>query len=95
MKFFKKDDNVPYDKSNKSFMDKAWDLQNRLEARQKRIGKGKYGRVLKMARKPTNDEYAKTSKITAAGIILVGGLGFLIFLVTTQVAPWIAGLLGL
>ena len=76
-------------------MEKAWDLQHRLEARQNRIGKGKYGRVLKMARNPTNEEYSKTSKITGAGILLIGGLGFLIFLVATQLAPWIAEVLGL
>ena len=76
-------------------MEKAWDLQHRLETKQKRIGKGKYGRVLKMARKPTNEEFSKTSKITMAGILLIGGLGFLIFLVATQVTPWIAGMLGL
>jgi len=76
-------------------MERAWDLQYRIEARQKRIGKGKYGRVLKMARKPTNEEFAKTSKITAAGMLLIGGLGFLTFLIASQVAPWIAELLGL
>lgn len=75
-------------------IDKAWDLQHNIEARQKRIGKGKYGRVLKMARKPTNEEFSKTSKITMAGILLIGGMGFLIWLLATQVAPWIAGLLG-
>ena len=83
------------EKSDKGFVQRAWDLQNRLEARQKRIGKGKYGRVLKMARKPTNEEYSKTSKITGAGMLLIGGLGFLIFLIATQVAPWIAEQLGL
>ena len=92
MKLFK-DRNL--NKSNKSFLERAWDLQNNLEARQKRIGKGKYGRVLKMARKPTDDEYSKTSKITGLGIILIGGLGFLIFLIASQVAPWIAEMLGL
>ena len=92
MKLFKRKSNIP---DNRSIMEKAWDLQHRLEVRQKRIGKGKYGRVLKMARKPTNDEYSKTSKITMAGILLIGGLGFLTFLLATQVAPWIAGLLGL
>jgi len=76
-------------------MERAWDLQHNLEARQKRIGKGKYGRVLKMARKPTDEEYAKTSKITALGILAVGGLGFLIYLLASQVAPWIVELLGL
>ena len=76
-------------------MERARDLQNNLESRQKRVGKGRYGRVLKMARKPTNEEYVKTSKITGAGILLIGGLGFLIFLMSTQVAPWIADMLGL
>ena len=76
-------------------MEKAWDLQHNIESRQKRIGKGKYGRVLKMARKPTNEEYGKTSKITALGIMLIGGLGFLIFLIAEILAPWIAEILGL
>ncbi|PNX45419.1 MAG: protein translocase SEC61 complex subunit gamma [Thermoplasmata archaeon M9B1D] len=76
-------------------MERAWDLQNNLEAKRNRIGKGKYGRVLKMARKPTNEEYIKTSKITFVGILLIGGLGFLIFLIVTEVAPWIASMLGL
>jgi len=76
-------------------IDKAWELQHNIEARQKRIGKGKYGRVLKMARNPTNEEYGKTSKITGAGILIIGGVGFLIFLLATQIAPWIGDLLGL
>jgi len=83
------------EKSDKGFVEKAWDLQHRIESKQKRIGKGKYGRVLKMARKPTNEEFSKTSKITGAGILLIGGLGFLIFLIATQAAPWIAERLGL
>lgn len=92
MKLFKRKKN--YD-SDKTFMERAWDLQNNLEAKRNRIGKGKYGRVLKMARKPTNEEYIKTSKITFVGILLIGGLGFLIFLIVTEVAPWIASMLGL
>ena len=76
-------------------IDRAWELQHNIEARQKRIGKGKYGRVLKMARNPSNEEYEKTSKITGAGILIIGGVGFLIFLLSTQVAPWIGELLGL
>jgi protein transport protein SEC61 subunit gamma-like protein len=81
--------------SDKNIIERAQDLQNNLEARRDRIGKGKYGRVLKMARKPTNEEYTKTSKITGLGIILIGGLGFLIFLITTQLVPLIASFLGL
>jgi protein transport protein SEC61 subunit gamma-like protein len=89
----------PKDKKNSDtgngIVDKAWDLQNRIESRRDRIGKGKYGRVLKMARKPTDEEYSKTSKITGLGILLIGGLGFVVFLMAKEVAPYIAGLLGL
>jgi len=92
VKFFNRKNTEPDDRS---FVEKAWDLQHNIESRQKRIGKGKYGRVLKMARKPTNEEFAKTSKITGLGIILIGGLGFLMFLIAEIVAPWIAGILGL
>lgn len=84
-------------KGNKSkgIVDKAWDLQHKIEKKQDRIGKGKYGRVLKMARNPSDEEYSRTSKITGAGILIIGGIGFLIFLLSKQVAPWIARMLGL
>jgi protein transport protein SEC61 subunit gamma-like protein len=77
-----------------SILDRAWKLQHKIEARQERIGKGKYGRVLKMARKPTNEEYEKTAKITALGIIAVGALGFVIYMIIDQVIPWILSSLG-
>lgn len=79
----------------KTIQEKAWKLQHRIEARQNRIGKGKYGRVLKMARKPTDEEFARTSKITGLGILIVGALGFVIFLFAQIVAPWVGELLGL
>ena len=82
------------DKDNRSIVDRAWELQHNIEVRQKRIGKGKYGRVLKMARKPTDEEFAKTSKITGAGILIVGGIGFLIWLLAKHVAPWIGEIFG-
>lgn len=82
-------------KSDKKLIDRAWELQHNLEAKQKGFGKGKYGRVLKMARKPTNEEYKKTSMITGVGILVIGGLGFLIFYIVTELAPWIARNLGL
>lgn len=96
MRLFKREDNVQGNiQSHKTFMEKAWDLQHRMEARQQRIGKGKYGRVLKMARKPTDEEFSKTSKITGLGILAIGALGFLVFLLVEEVAPWLGSLLGL
>ena len=78
----------------KGFLEKAWVLQHKIEERQQRIGKGKYGRVLKMARKPTNEEYEKTAKITGLGILLIGALGFVIYIMRELVAPWILKTLG-
>ena len=92
MKLFKREKTI---NDNRTLIEKAWDLQNRLDARRNRIGKGKYGRVLKMARKPTNEEYIKSAKITGAGILLIGGLGFLIFYIIHEIVPWVAKALGL
>jgi protein transport protein SEC61 subunit gamma-like protein len=73
----------------KGFFNRARALQKRIEEREQRIGKGRYGRVLKMARKPTNEEYEKTAKITGLGIVLIGALGFVIYIIRELVAPWI------
>ena len=79
---------------HKGLLDKAWAVQHKIEERQQHIGKGKYGRVLKMARKPTNEEYEKTAKITGLGMMLIGALGFVIYIVRELVAPWILKALG-
>jgi protein transport protein SEC61 subunit gamma-like protein len=76
------------------FMARVWAFQHKIEERQQRIGKGKYGRILKMARKPTNEEYEKTAKITGLGILMIGALGFVIYIIRELVAPWIMKVLG-
>jgi protein transport protein SEC61 subunit gamma-like protein len=91
LKLFKREKTTQTDKN---LVERARELQEDLEARRSRIGRGKYGRVLKMARKPTDEEFVKTSKITFLGMLAIGGLGFAIFLIKDQVAPWILELLG-
>jgi protein transport protein SEC61 subunit gamma-like protein len=81
-------------KKDVGIFDRAWELQHKIEVRQQRIGKGKYGRVLKMARKPTNEEYEKTSKITGLGILLVGAIGFAIYIIKELAVPWILSAFG-
>jgi len=78
----------------KGFLEKARIVQHKIDEREHRIGKGKYGRVLKMARKPTNEEYEKTAKIVGLGILLIGALGFVIYIMRELVAPWILKVLG-
>lgn len=79
---------------HKGLLDKAWAVQHKIDEREQRIGKGKFGRVLKMTRKPTNEEYEKTAKITGLGMMLIGALGFVIYIVRELVAPWILKALG-
>ncbi|MFA5614172.1 MAG: protein translocase SEC61 complex subunit gamma [Methanoculleus sp.] len=39
----------------------------------------KYWRVLKLARTPTRDEFSKIAIVAAAGILLIGLIGFIIY----------------
>lgn len=66
-------------------VDKSWEVQKDIEDRTKRFGKGKYGRVLKMARKPTSEEFIRVIEVTGLGLILIGGLGFLIYLIWSSI----------
>jgi protein transport protein SEC61 subunit gamma-like protein len=69
-------------------VDKSWEVQKDVEERVRKIGKGKYGRVIKMARKPTNEEYVKVVQITGLGLALIGGLGFLIYWLMTYLPQY-------
>lgn len=64
-------------------IEKSWEVQREIEERTKRIGKGKYGRVLKMARKPSNEEFIRIIMIVSLGLVLIGALGFLIYWIWT------------
>ncbi|HLE54166.1 MAG TPA: protein translocase SEC61 complex subunit gamma [Thermoplasmata archaeon] len=75
-------------------VDRSWDVQRRVEERLKRLGKGKYGRVLKMARKPTPDEFSKVVLITGIGLVLIGALGFVIYLVMRYGPGLVKGIFG-
>lgn len=70
-------------------------VQFKLEDRMRRLGKGKYGRVIRMARKPTPEEYNKTCLVVVIGMILIGGLGFLIYYCWTQLPPILRDWLGI
>ena len=75
-------------------VDRSWEVQRRIEERAKRLGKGRFGRVLKMARKPTSDEYSKVVLITGIGIVAIGALGFVIYLIMRYGPGAIRGLFG-
>ncbi len=40
-----------------------------------------YIRILQLTRKPSNEEFFTISKVAGAGIILIGAIGFVIYLI--------------
>ncbi|MFZ3059664.1 MAG: protein translocase SEC61 complex subunit gamma [Candidatus Methanoperedens sp.] len=49
---------------------------------------GEYVRVLKLTRKPTREEFTVIAKVAGAGILLVGFIGFIIYLIITVMPGW-------
>ncbi|MDR1404449.1 MAG: protein translocase SEC61 complex subunit gamma [Candidatus Methanoplasma sp.] len=62
---------------------KAEEIQDSFESKTRNLGRGKYGRILKMAHTPTKDEYKKTCYIAALGMVILGAVGFVIMWVMT------------
>ena len=78
-----------------SFIEKVWQTQHKLEERFKRIGRGQYGRVLRLARKPTTDEFVKSSWVVGIGIAIIGFIGFVVYYILLKAPPIVADLLGI
>jgi len=69
--------------SKMSVESKAEEIQGDFESKIKNLGRGKYGRILKMAHTPTREEYKRTCYIAALGMLLIGGVGFAILWIMT------------
>ena len=78
-----------------SFINRVWKTQQKLEERFKRIGRGQYGRVLRLARKPTTDEFVKSSWVVGIGIAIVGFIGFVVYYIWLKAPAIVADLLGI
>lgn len=46
---------------------------------------GEYIRVLKLARKPTREEFMMIGKVSITGIFLIGMIGFIIYALLTEI----------
>lgn len=72
-----------------AFLDRARRVQDNFDGRLKNMGHGKYGRILRMARKPDVDEYVRVLEVTWLGAVLIGVVGFLIYIFFSQAGPWV------
>jgi len=72
-----------------AFLDRARRVQDQFDGRLRNVGHGKYGRILRMARRPTSEEYVKVLEVTWLGAVLIGLTGFAFYIFFTQAGPWI------
>ena len=66
----------------------AEDFQDDFESKIDGFGKGRYGRILQMAHTPDKEEYLRTAKISAIGIIILGAVGFAIMWLMTYLPDY-------
>jgi len=48
-----------------------------------------YLRVLKLAKKPSNEEFIMISKVAGLGILAIGIVGFIIYVLLTEAPKWV------
>ncbi len=83
----------------KSFLKEKLDLKNKLDIKDKldldeMVGDmgvsmpstnlGEYIRVLKLARKPSREEFTMIAKVSIAGMGIIGTIGFVIYALLTE-----------
>ncbi|MBE0524211.1 MAG: protein translocase SEC61 complex subunit gamma [Methanosarcinales archaeon] len=44
-----------------------------------------YVRIIKLTRKPTREEFTMIAKVSGAGLLLIGLIGFIIFFILTEI----------
>ena len=48
-----------------------------------------YLRVLKLTKKPSREEFLTIAKVAGAGILVVGFIGFILYVLLTEMPTWI------
>ena len=69
--------------------------QDGIEGRIKGLQTGSYARILKMARKPSKQEFRQTVIVCGIGMFVLGAIGFVILALMVNVFPpffqWLIG----
>ena len=75
--------------ASKSFEMKVQEQQDRIEAQFRKITRGSWARIIRMARKPSKQEFRQTSIICRIGLFVLGAIGFGILVVMDNFLPWL------
>ena len=73
----------------------AQSWQDEIDWRVKGLQTGSYARILKMAKKPSKQEFRQTVIVCGIGMFVLGAIGFLILALMVNVFPsffgWLTG----
>jgi len=67
--------------------DRDQDLQDEIESRVRSLQTGSYARILKMARKPSKEEFRQTVIVCGIGMFVLGGIGFVMLYLMDNLLP--------
>jgi protein transport protein SEC61 subunit gamma-like protein len=72
---------------NVSFEDRVQAVQDKIEGGFRRLGRHPWARILRMARKPSKQEFTQTSIICGIGMFILGFIGFVILVLMDNWLP--------
>ena len=74
------------DDENQSFEERVQAVQDKIEGGFRRLGRHPWARILRMARKPSKQEFVQTTIICGIGMF---GLGFIGFVILVLMDNWL------
>ncbi len=74
---------------SRSFEDVVQDRQDWIEAQFRKISRGSWARIIRMARKPTPQEFRQTSIVCGIGLFVLGAIGFILLVIMDNFIPWL------
>ena len=77
------------DSNSQSFEDKVQDKQDWIESQFRKVSRGSWARILRMARKPTPQEFKQTVIICGIGLFVLGAIGFAMLVLMDNVIPYL------
>ena len=77
------------DSNSQSFEDKVQDKQDWIESQFRKVSRGSWARILRMARKPTPQEFKQTVIICGIGLFILGAIGFAMLVLMDNVIPYL------
>ena len=67
--------------------DRVQGLQDEIESRVRGLQTGSYARILKMARKPSKEEFRQTVIVCGIGMFVLGGIVFVMLYLMDNLLP--------